>query len=112
MTERSSFSVFLNALPILGVDGTLAEAVPTSSPARGRVRAKTGTYVIHNPYTDSLLLTSKALAGYLEAKSGRKLAFAIFVNNVPPAPDDDGRPLAVRHGQTLGRLCEVLYDAL
>jgi D-alanyl-D-alanine carboxypeptidase/D-alanyl-D-alanine-endopeptidase (penicillin-binding protein 4) len=112
LADRPGFNVLHSALPVLGMDGTLAEAVPTSSPARGKVRAKTGTYVIHNPYADALLLTSKALAGYLEGRSGRKLAFAMFVNNVPPAPDDNGRPLAIRHGQTLGRLCEILYEAL
>ena len=112
MAARPDPAVFENALPILGVDGTLAETVPATSPARGKVRAKTGTYVVVNPFNGQLLLTSKALAGYLDAKSGRKLAFALFVNNVPQAPDDGGLPLAIRHGRALGKLCEILYEAL
>ncbi len=112
MAARPDPAVFENALPILGVDGTLAETVPTNSPARGKVRAKTGTYVVVNPFNGNLLLTSKALAGYLEAKSGRRLAFALFVNNVAPAPDDGNLTLAIRHGRALGKLCEILYDAL
>ena len=54
------------------------------------------------------MLTSKALAGYLETASGRSLVFAAFVNNVPldaPKPDrisfgrdGAGRPAA---GQAL-----------
>ncbi len=36
------------ALPVLGRDGTLAKAVDADSPARGHVRAKTGTYWVDN----------------------------------------------------------------
>jgi hypothetical protein len=39
--------------------------------------------------------------------SGRRLAFALFVNNVHVDSSDETN----RHGQTLGRLCEIAYEA-
>jgi D-alanyl-D-alanine carboxypeptidase/D-alanyl-D-alanine-endopeptidase (penicillin-binding protein 4) len=104
MAGRPDFAVYRDALPILGVDGTLSTTVPPDSPARGKVRAKTGTLVASNLMNRSALLTSKALAGYAETKSGRKLVFAMFVNNVPlrQARDRD------RVAAVLGKLCEVI----
>jgi D-alanyl-D-alanine carboxypeptidase/D-alanyl-D-alanine-endopeptidase (penicillin-binding protein 4) len=52
------------------------------------------------------LLNSKALAGYLTTASGRRLAFAMFVNNTHiDKPSDTSR-----EGETLGRLCEIIYS--
>ena len=82
MAHRSDFPAFSEALPILGVDGTLVEVVGAESPARGKVRAKTGTLQWQDLMNDRPLLTSKALAGYLTTKTGRELVFAMFVNNV------------------------------
>src|SRR5205807_2249310 len=48
MAKRLDFAAFQEALPVLGRDGTLAKAVPPTSPARGHVRAKTGTYIVMN----------------------------------------------------------------
>jgi D-alanyl-D-alanine carboxypeptidase/D-alanyl-D-alanine-endopeptidase (penicillin-binding protein 4) len=71
------FAIWQAALPVGGVDGTLedrfkpGENVPAAVAAlRGRVFAKTGT-----------LGESRALAGYLDAASGQRLIFAIFVDN-------------------------------
>ena len=46
------------------------------------MHAKTGTYWVDNELTGKAMLTSKAMAGYLETASGRPLVFAFFVNNV------------------------------
>ncbi len=62
----------LSTLPIGGVDGTLAKRW-LGHPARGRVRAKTGTL-------DKVV----TIAGYIAADSGHPLAFAILLNDVPP----------------------------
>jgi D-alanyl-D-alanine carboxypeptidase/D-alanyl-D-alanine-endopeptidase (penicillin-binding protein 4) len=62
----------VSTLPIGGVDGTLAKRWH-GHPARGRVRAKTGTL-------DKVV----TIAGYLAADSGHPLAFAILLNDVPP----------------------------
>ena len=68
---------------MLGRDGTLAKSVAADSPPRGHAHAKTGTYFVENELDGTAVLTSKALAGYLETASGRSLIFAAFVNNVP-----------------------------
>ncbi len=41
MYKHRDFTAYREALPVLGVDGTLAKAVRADSPARGKVRAKT-----------------------------------------------------------------------
>src|SRR4029450_13174437 len=60
-----------------------AKAVAPDSPARGHARAKTGTFWVDNTLTGKAVLTSKALAGYMETASGRPLVFAFFLNDVP-----------------------------
>jgi serine-type D-Ala-D-Ala carboxypeptidase/endopeptidase (penicillin-binding protein 4) len=105
MACRPDFAVYRQALPILGVDGTLADVVPPDSPAYGKVMAKTGTYVDSDLLNDRLFLRCKALAGFMTTKSGRHLTFALFVNDVllPPAVHSS------REGKVLGHLCEILY---
>jgi serine-type D-Ala-D-Ala carboxypeptidase/endopeptidase (penicillin-binding protein 4) len=105
MARRPDFAAYQAALPVLGVDGTLVDAVGADSPARGKVRAKTGTYGDADYLNGRMLLRSKALAGYLTSESGRSLVFAIFLNDVPLPRGAN----ADREGKTLGRLCELLY---
>src|SRR5207244_1456408 len=59
LAKRTDYAVFHAALPILGVDGSLATAVPADSPARGKAFAKTGTLTAHDSLKDRALLTSK-----------------------------------------------------
>jgi D-alanyl-D-alanine carboxypeptidase/D-alanyl-D-alanine-endopeptidase (penicillin-binding protein 4) len=106
MAKRPDFPVYRNALPILGVDGTLATVVPPTSPARGKVQAKTGTLVYANTMSGSWLLNSKALAGYMTTAKNREVAFALFVNNVPMKEKSGSTAV----GRTLGSICEALYD--
>lgn len=108
MSTRPDFAAFRAALPVLGVDGTLSDSVPPESPARGKVQAKTGTYYWQNLLRGKHLLLSKALAGYLEASSGRTVAFAFFMNNVHL----DNVEERVKMGQVLGRLCEIAHEEL
>jgi PBP4 family serine-type D-alanyl-D-alanine carboxypeptidase len=75
--SRDADRVYQNALPILGVDGSLAGS-GVSLPAKGHVYAKTGTTLIDG------MLKAQNLAGYVEAKSGRRLAFALFLNDAGP----------------------------
>ncbi len=107
MYQRPDFSKYFEALPVLGVDGTLATHASPSSPAKGKVQAKTGTLFWTNTMNKRELMTSKALAGYMTTASGRRLVFALFVNNVHIASSEE----TTRHGQTLGRLCEIAYEA-
>ncbi len=104
MATRPDFAVYERALPILGVDGTLAKSCSADSPAKGKVMAKTGTLVWDNLLADRGLLTSKALGGYLTTASGKKLAFAVFVNGVHMKDGIDTK----RIGSDLGKLCEIV----
>ena len=112
MAARPEFAAFDAALPVLGRDGTLAKSVAADSPARGHAHAKTGTYFVENELDGTTVLTSKALAGYLETASGRSLVFAAFVNNVPldaPKPKRSVSDATAEAGRLLGKLCEALY---
>ena len=106
MSKRPEWAAYKAALPVLGVDGTLAEAVPAGSPAKGKVHAKTGTLIWLDAANERSMLKSKALAGTMTTKDGTELFFAMFVNNVP-------RPAGVpstREGKVLGKLCEMIYS--
>lgn len=106
MRKRDDWPAFKAGLPGLGIDGTTAEAVGPDSPAKGRAFGKTGTLVYGNGLGGGTLLRSKALAGVLTTKSGRELAFAMMVNDVPlPA----GVPSS-REGKVLGKLCEIVVE--
>jgi serine-type D-Ala-D-Ala carboxypeptidase/endopeptidase (penicillin-binding protein 4) len=107
LSTRPDFPIFERALPVLGVDGTLAEDVPAGSPARGKVRAKTGTLYWENLTNGHYLLTSKAVAGYLTAKSGRELVISFVVSGVQI--DSDSQAKAI--GKALAHLCEIVYEA-
>lgn len=105
MASRTDFSAYRDALPVLGVDGTLATAVGPQSAARGKAQAKTGTLLWDNLLNGNSLLTSKALAGYLTTAKGRRVAFALFVNNVHLRDDVTTRTV----GADLGTLVEALH---
>ncbi|PZR56942.1 MAG: peptidase S13 [Candidatus Eremiobacter antarcticus] len=77
MQRGRNGSAYRASLPILGVDGSLA-ATGRSLPAKGHVFAKTGTTI------DQTGLKAQVLAGYIDAKSGRHLAFALYVNDAGP----------------------------
>ena len=74
---------YFDALPILGVDGSLATIGrdppnPLIEPAIGSVYAKTGTTM------EPGVLKAQVFAGYMDAVSGRRLAYVVYVNNVKP----------------------------
>lgn len=106
MAKHSAANVYFEGLPVLGVDGTLAEAVGKDSPARGKVKAKTGTLVWVDSQNERMLLRSKALAGQLETARGTKLYFAMFVNDLPLKPKQTASDI----GKVLGKLCEVIHQ--
>lgn len=107
MATRPDFATYERALPIIGVDGTLAKACSAESPVKGKVQAKTGTLVWDNLLLDRGLLTSKAIAGYLTTKSGKRYAFAVFVNGVHLKDGVDTKHV----GRDLGKLCEIVHEA-
>ena len=74
MNGETAFPPYFGSLPILGVDGSLAE-IGVGSPAQGKVFAKTGTFL------DDGKIKAQVLAGYIDARSGRRLAYALYVND-------------------------------
>ncbi|HEV3204534.1 MAG TPA: D-alanyl-D-alanine carboxypeptidase, partial [Gemmataceae bacterium] len=106
LAKRPDYPLFEAGLPILGVDGTLADTVPGDSPAKGKVRGKTGTLIWQDVMNDRLLLRSKALAGTMTTASGKNLVIALFVNDVPLQKGVD----STREGKVLGKLCEIIYQ--
>jgi D-alanyl-D-alanine carboxypeptidase/D-alanyl-D-alanine-endopeptidase (penicillin-binding protein 4) len=105
LAKRPDYPVFRAGLPILGVDGTLHDAVAPDSPARGKVLAKTGTLMWQDVMNDRLILRSKALAGTLTTATGRELIVAMFVNDVPLPKGVQ----TTREGKVLGKLCEIIH---
>jgi D-alanyl-D-alanine carboxypeptidase/D-alanyl-D-alanine-endopeptidase (penicillin-binding protein 4) len=71
------FAQWKAALPVGGVDGTLSARFK-QPPLKGHVFAKTGT-----------LGESRALSGYLDCASGRKVIFSIFSDNHLPGSSAD-----------------------
>ncbi len=80
MSGRTTFLPYFDALPILGEDGSLAE-IGMDSPAKGKVHAKTGTFLAQG------MIKAQVLAGYIDARSGRRLAYALYVNNAGEIAD-------------------------
>ena len=75
MSKHRYATVFRDALPVGGVDGTLRNRFK-GTPAENNVRAKTGS-----------LSSASSLGGYLTTAAGEKLAFTIMVNNYPRGLD-------------------------
>ncbi len=68
-SESPHFESFRSSLPVAGRSGTL-KSIGGGSPAEGRIRAKSGTMDRIRNY-----------AGYVDARSGKRYAFALFVTN-------------------------------
>lgn len=104
--KRPWFGIYEKCLPILGVDGTLAHAVPSDSPAKGKAKAKTGTILVSDPLSRRINLQAKAMAGVMSTKSGRAVAFAIYVNNAPMKDLNEMGAI----GDDLGAVAEAIYE--
>jgi D-alanyl-D-alanine carboxypeptidase/D-alanyl-D-alanine-endopeptidase (penicillin-binding protein 4) len=69
MAKSPRANIYFDALPVAGVDGTLANRF-AGSRAAGRIHAKTGSIEHVN-----------TLSGYMELPSGRRLAFSVLADN-------------------------------
>ncbi|MGH6864473.1 MAG: D-alanyl-D-alanine carboxypeptidase, partial [Methylocella sp.] len=108
LSTRPDFPIFFKALPILGKDGTLAK-IQVNYPAAGHVFAKTGTFGSEDKLNGKMMLNGKGLAGFVITASGRKLAFAAYVNHVTLPSDPDAAQEV--GGQALGEIAAAAYDA-
>ena len=107
MAAQKDFSLYYAALPVLGRDGTLWN-IQVGSPAAGHVHAKTGTYERDDLLNDLMMVDGKGLAGYLTTADGRRLAFAVYANNVAAGTDPDAVTRGV--GQALGEIAGAAYS--
>jgi D-alanyl-D-alanine carboxypeptidase/D-alanyl-D-alanine-endopeptidase (penicillin-binding protein 4) len=69
MRQTENGKVWLDLLPIAGVDGTLRNRMKGTS-AEGNVRAKTGT-----------ISNVRGLSGYVTTADGEELVFSFLVNS-------------------------------
>lgn len=77
MSRTAVAEPYKDALPVLGINGSLAHT-GVALPAKGHAFAKTGTTL------DQTGLKAQNLAGYIDARSGRRLAYALFLNDAGP----------------------------
>lgn len=69
MRNSNSYKTFYSSLPVAGKTGTL-KSMCKGTAAQGNLRAKSGT-----------MTRVKSYAGYVTSKSGKKLVFAMILNN-------------------------------
>ena len=69
MRTSPNFKVFYDALPIAGVDGSIATRM-RGTPAQGNVHAKTGSVAL-----------ARSLSGYVTTADGHLLMFSFLANN-------------------------------
>ncbi|WP_319579417.1 D-alanyl-D-alanine carboxypeptidase/D-alanyl-D-alanine-endopeptidase [uncultured Methanospirillum sp.] len=106
MSEQPYADRFIKALPILGVDGSAVHHCAAENPACGRVYAKTGTYNYPDPLNGDNALLSKGLAGYVDTRSGKRLVFVEYVNNVRTSENVTADSV----GTDLGTIAGMIYE--
>jgi D-alanyl-D-alanine carboxypeptidase/D-alanyl-D-alanine-endopeptidase (penicillin-binding protein 4) len=106
MARHPDFQTYFDSLPILGVDGSETETVSPTSPVAGKGYAKSGTTVDGDVMNQRPLAMVRALAGYMTAKSGRELIFALYVSDVPLADPLDVLNIITEQGA----IAEIIYN--
>jgi D-alanyl-D-alanine carboxypeptidase len=106
MRKTAAGEAYFDAFPVLGVDGSLATIGkeppdPVIVPAFGHVYAKTGTTVAKDT------LKAQVFAGYIDGKSGARLAYVVYVNNVSPIA---GVGDVIKVFADEGEISAILYD--
>ncbi|HEY7980881.1 MAG TPA: D-alanyl-D-alanine carboxypeptidase/D-alanyl-D-alanine-endopeptidase [Candidatus Eremiobacteraceae bacterium] len=106
--RQPEFWAFHAGLPLLGRDGTLA-GIARTTPAAGHVVAKTGTWEEEDYLNRRWMVRAKGLAGYFTSRSGRHIAFAVYLNDLTVPTADDVTNIA---GQTCGEVAALGYQYL
>lgn len=109
MTTTDVADQFRTALPVLGVDGSLAHT-GIQLPARGHVFAKTGTTIVPDAGGETLELKAQNLAGYIETASGRTVAYALMVNDAGPVTDIETDVAGVFEDEAA--ISSIIYETL
>lgn len=102
---KNQFKQFYNALPILGVDGSLTKAAE-NIPAVGKVHGKTGTSLSYDVANQRYYSFSEVLSGYIDGKNGHLLAFIIAVSNTPLETIND----AFQIQKDVSRVASEIYN--
>lgn len=112
MSRTPVAAPFQAALPVMGVNGSLATS-GTDLPGRGHVFAKPGTTIAPTSDSDDTLqLKAQNLAGYIETKSGRTVAYALMVNDAGPV---DPAAIATDVGEVFedeATISSIIYESL
>ncbi len=110
--SRPWYDDFRNGLPIMGVDGTLFN-IQNSSPAAGKVFAKTGTFGVGDELNDNTMITAKGLAGYMTTRNGHHVAFAFYINRTSGTSSVySAKDIAHTDGELLGAMATATWLSL
>ena len=109
MSKTPVAAPYLAALPVMGVDGSLA-TTGTTLPGQGHVFAKPGTTVAAGPDGKTPVLKAQNLAGYIKTKSGRTVAYALMVNDAGPVNDIGADVGSVFEDE--GTISSLIYESL
>ena len=109
MSKTEVAKDFQACLPIMGTDGSLAHT-GTTLPGKGHVFAKPGTTITAGEDGQTLELKAQNLAGYIETKSGRKVAYALMVNDAGTVTDIAADVGAVFEDE--GEISSIIYETL
>jgi D-alanyl-D-alanine carboxypeptidase/D-alanyl-D-alanine-endopeptidase (penicillin-binding protein 4) len=90
MRQSPNYQTFYAALPIAGVDGTLAGRMK-NTPLQGNVHAKTGT-----------VSNVRSLSGYMQTAAGEPIVFSIIVNHHTLSSRDADRLAEAALGRVYG----------
>ena len=77
-----NYEFLKDAMPVFGVDGTLATGAQPGDPGYGQIHAKTGTSVAAD-MKGRLFVYARGLLGYMTTENGNNVTFAIYANNIP-----------------------------
>lgn len=102
---QKQYEHFVQTLPILGVDGSLAD-FGKSTKAIGKVHAKPGTGMSYNIATSRFFLTTQTLAGYIQGKNGHLIEFMLAVNNGNTPTVKDVFPVF----EDLSQMTGIIFD--
>lgn len=95
-----------NSLPDFDVNGTIAGVLP-KSPAAGHAQVKTGNRIVETP-AGQVIVLGNSLAGYINAKSGRRLTFMIVVGNVPISTPAEVEAITAQQARMVAAIQEDL----
>jgi D-alanyl-D-alanine carboxypeptidase/D-alanyl-D-alanine-endopeptidase (penicillin-binding protein 4) len=100
---------YRDTLPVLGVDGSLATS-GADLPGKGHVFAKPGTTIAPGDDGETIELKAQNLAGYIETKDGRLVAYALMVNDAGAVEDieTDVSPVITDEA----RISSIIYESL